>query len=86
VADGAGFAITTPLCLVEAGLALDGFVCRPLPGPGLTRHLTLIARRQELGRLPREIAGVCRDKLEALRPAVIALAGEALAREFRVEG
>ncbi|WGD30233.1 LysR family transcriptional regulator [Ancylobacter sp. WKF20] len=86
VADGAGFAITTPLCLVEAGLALDGFACRPLPGPGLTRHLTLIARRQELGRLPREIAGVCRDKLEALRPAVIALAGDALAREFRVEG
>ncbi len=86
VADGAGFAITTPLCLVEAGMPLAGFACRPLPGPGLARHLTLIARRHELGRLPREIAGVCREKLAALRPAVIALAGEALAREFRVEG
>lgn len=86
VADGAGIAITTPLCLVEAGLALDGFACHPLPGPGLARHLTLIARRQELGRLPREIAGVCREKLEALRPAVTSLVGEALAREFRVEG
>lgn len=86
VADGAGIAITTPLCLVEAGLALHGFACHPLPGPGLARHLTLIARRQELGRLPREIAGVCREKLETLRPAVAALVGDALAREFRVEG
>lgn len=86
VAEGAGFAITTPLCLVEAGLPLDGLVCHALPGPGLTRHLTLIARRQELGRLPREIAGFCRERLEALRGAVAALVGEGLAGEFRVEG
>ncbi|WP_371345080.1 LysR family transcriptional regulator [Ancylobacter sp. IITR112] len=86
VAEGAGFAITTPLCLLEAGLPLAGLACHPLPGPGLTRHLTLIARRQELGRLPREIAAFCRERLSAQQEAAAALVGERLAAEFRVEG
>lgn len=85
VADGAGFAVTTPLCLIEAAVPLDGLACHALPGPGLTRHLTLIARRQELGRLPREIAAFCRERLAAQRPAVAALVGEGLAEGFRVE-
>lgn len=85
VADGAGFAVTTPLCLIEAAVPLDGLACHALPGPGLTRHLTLIARRQELGRLPREIAAFCRERLAAQRPAVEALVGEGLAEGFRVE-
>ncbi|MBB3769642.1 DNA-binding transcriptional LysR family regulator [Angulomicrobium tetraedrale] len=85
VTDGMGFAITTPLCLFEAGLGLEGFACWPLPGPGLTRHLTLIARRQELGRLPREIADFCRAQLRLAAPAVGALVGEKLAEAFRVE-
>lgn len=85
VADGAGFAVTTPLCLIEAAVSLDGLACHALPGPGLMRHLTLIARRQELGRLPREVAAFCRERLAAQRPAVAALAGEGLAEGFRVE-
>jgi DNA-binding transcriptional LysR family regulator len=85
VADGAGFAVTTPLCLIEAAVPLDVLACHALPGPGLTRHLTLIARRQELGRLPREIAAFCRERLAAQRPAVAALVGEGLAEGFRVE-
>ncbi|CAA0087316.1 HTH-type transcriptional activator CmpR [Starkeya nomas] len=85
VAEGAGFAITTPLCLMEAGIPLDGLACHPLPGPGLTRHLTLIARRQELGRLPREVAAFCRERLAAQRPALAALVGEGLAAGFVVE-
>ena len=36
---------------------------RPLPGPAFSRSLTLIARRQELGRLPREAAAFCRRAL-----------------------
>lgn len=78
VAAGAGFAVTTPLCLYEAGLEgagaaegrpasgaalLAGAACVPLPGPAFSRSLTLIARRQELGRLPRDIAGFCREVL-----------------------
>lgn len=85
VAEGAGFAITTPLCLMEAGIPLDGLACHPLPGPGLTRHLTLIARRQELGRLPREVAAFCRERLAAQLPALTALVGEGLAAGFVVE-
>ncbi|GLK74070.1 LysR family transcriptional regulator [Ancylobacter dichloromethanicus] len=86
VAEGAGFAVTTPLCLLEAGVSLHGLACHPLPGPGLTRHLTLIARRQELGRLPREVAAFCRQRLAAQRGTLAALVGETLAGEFTVEG
>ncbi|WP_312893337.1 LysR family transcriptional regulator [Ancylobacter sonchi] len=85
VAAGAGFAVTTPLCILEAAVPLDGFACRPLPGPAFARHLTLIARRQELGRLPREIAAFCRAQLAAQLPTVQALGGDGLAAEFRVE-
>lgn len=73
VAAGAGFAVTTPLCIHEAGLALSAFACVPLPGPAVTRSITLVARRQELGRLPREMAAFCRDRLEAdVWPALMA--------------
>ncbi|MFG1223278.1 LysR family transcriptional regulator [Xanthobacter wiegelii] len=75
VAAGEGFAVTTPLCLYEAGLDGDRLRCAPLPGPAFSRSLTLIGRRQELGRLPREVAGFCRQTLEddvlpALRAAL----------------
>lgn len=63
VAAGAGFAVTTPLCIFEAGLDIARFTVAPMPGPTLSRRLTLIARRQELGRQPREIARFCRDAL-----------------------
>lgn len=64
VATGQGFAITTPLCLAEA--PADGqAVAAPLPGPKLQRTLTLIARRQELGSLPRDLAQKCREVLSA---------------------
>lgn len=63
VAAGEGFAVTTPLCLHEAGVELDRLACRPLPGPAFSRALTLIARRQEMGRLPREVAAFCRQTL-----------------------
>lgn len=85
VAEGAGFAITTPLCLIEAGVPLQGLACRRLPGPGLARHLTLIARRQELGRLPREVAAFCRERLAGQVEAVRELVGEDLAAGFVVE-
>jgi len=64
VAAGEGFAVTTPLCIFEAGVDLAHLACRPLPGPAFARSLTLIGRRQELGRLPREVAAFCRRTLE----------------------
>ncbi len=64
VSAGLGWAITTPLCVTEA--ALQGLAAHqaPLPGPALTRRLTLLARHRELRDLPAEIAALCRDVLK----------------------
>ncbi len=64
VAAGAGFAVTTPLCIHEAGLDVSAVTCAPFPGPAIARSLTLVARRQEWGRLPREVAAFCRAELD----------------------
>jgi DNA-binding transcriptional LysR family regulator len=56
VADGAAFAITTPLCLIEADADWSRIRCGPLPGPQAARRLVLIAREAEFGRLPQIIA------------------------------
>ena len=56
VAERLGWAITTPLCLMEAAVPLDEMQIAPLPAPGLRRRLILIARRGELGSLPEQIA------------------------------
>lgn len=62
VSAGHGFAITTPLCLAESP-ADHAAETAPLPGPKLARTLTLVARRQELGTLPKDLAGTCRQAL-----------------------
>ncbi len=66
VAAGSGFAITTPLCVAEASLPAGSVSMRRLPGPQVTRRLTLVARRGEFGRLPREIANFARNVLRGL--------------------
>lgn len=58
----AGFAITTPLCLAESGLAAS-VQAAPLPGPQFQRTITLIARRRELGRIPQDLALKARAEL-----------------------
>lgn len=63
VAAGSGFAITTPLCIREAALPEAGLLTAPLPGPQISRKLTLVARHRELGRLPREIGEMARGVL-----------------------
>lgn len=65
VARGKGFAITTPICLAEAGLDSSDVRTLPLPGPKLKRTLTLVSRRQELGTLPRDLTKACKSSLEA---------------------
>ena len=65
VAAGRGFAITTPLCVREAAVTEAGLVTAPLPGPQISRKLTLVARHRELGRLPRELGEMVRDVLVA---------------------
>ncbi|MDE1570723.1 LysR family transcriptional regulator [Aquabacter sp. P-9] len=63
VARGEGFAVSTPLCILEAGIDMVRLACWPMPGPAFLRGLTLVARRQELGRAPRELAAFCRAEL-----------------------
>jgi DNA-binding transcriptional LysR family regulator len=72
VAAGQGWAITTPLCVLEAGIPTKGLRFDPLPGPALGRTLTLVARDRELGRLPRDIAIFATSTLRATRDRVIA--------------
>ncbi|MGL4396303.1 MAG: LysR family transcriptional regulator [Hyphomicrobium sp.] len=64
VASGGGFAISTPLCLLESGFGPQAVQCVALPGPALARTLTLVARRQELGSLPRDLADACCQTLK----------------------
>lgn len=58
VAAGLGWAIASPLCLMEAGAPLKSFDVHPLPRPGLKRSLIMVSRVRELGPIPREAAAV----------------------------
>lgn len=48
VAAGLGWAMTTPLCLLQSGVSLDAVALRPLDGAPLRRSLRVIARDSEL--------------------------------------
>ncbi len=63
VAAGEGFAITTPLCVYETALIDKRIKQQRLPGPQITRKLTLVARYRELGNIPREAADTSRTAL-----------------------
>lgn len=63
VAAGLGWAITTPLCVIDARPPADRVVLAPLPGPGFSRRLSLVARTGELGEAPAVIADLARGIL-----------------------
>ncbi len=75
VAAGVGWAVTTPLCFLQSLAHADGIRCLPLPGPALSRQLTLFAREHELGDLPPRIAGAAGEVLR--RRCLPALAARA---------
>lgn len=56
VSAGAGWTITTPLCLFQSGIKMHQVQCLPLPGESFERALTLVARNNELLDLPKTIA------------------------------
>ncbi|WP_241819174.1 LysR family transcriptional regulator [Enterovibrio norvegicus] len=65
VAQGLGWALTTPLCLMQGELFRQQITCLPLPEKDtFFRYLTLIARRNELGNLPETLAN---DSCKILR-------------------
>jgi DNA-binding transcriptional LysR family regulator len=70
-----GWAITTPLNILDAELFVPGLDIRPLPFVGETRLVHLVARREELGHLPAELARDCRNLVRAtLIPRFAAIA------------
>lgn len=83
---GEGFALSTPLCWYEAQTPPEGLVCWPLPGPAVVRRLVLVTRRQELGRLPREVAAFCRSELETQTCPVLRTTMPWLGAALQVEG
>nr|WP_163502220.1 LysR family transcriptional regulator [Halomonas socia] len=64
VSAGAGWTITTPLCLYQAGLETLQVRVAALPVAPLQRELTLVSRRDELGDLPAQLARDARRLLE----------------------
>jgi DNA-binding transcriptional LysR family regulator len=66
VAAGQGFAITTPLCFTEAKVSNKGLITAPLPGPQITRKLTMVARYRELGHIPRDLAEVVKKVMAGM--------------------
>jgi DNA-binding transcriptional LysR family regulator len=70
-----GWAITTPLNILDAELFVPGLDILPLPFAGETRLVHLVARRDELGHLPADLARDCRRLVtETLIPRFAALA------------
>lgn len=66
VAAGLGWAVATPLCLLQVRSRLTGIEIVPFPAAGeghFTRQLHLIARSGEYGALPARVAALSRDIL-----------------------
>jgi DNA-binding transcriptional LysR family regulator len=63
VAAGVGWAILTPVCLLQGFRTGHRIKAMPFPGPQFLRQVTLVTHAGELGGLPWRIAQVCRDEL-----------------------
>ena len=61
---GRGWAIMTPLCLLEANLNPDEARCVEFPGVSFSRRIHVVARSGELMDMPHQIAQVCRQTLD----------------------
>ena len=76
VAAGLGWALATPLCILQGAQHLPHLRCIAAPGPTLSRRVTLAARRGELGDVPARIASasiavfqdICLPQIEAFAP------------------
>lgn len=64
VAIGVGVAVTTPLCLLQAAASAEAVEALPLPGPGFTREILLVTRR-DIGPVGERMAQLTRELLRA---------------------
>ncbi len=81
VGAGLGWAIATPLCLLQARSQIFGIRVLPFPPPDFVRQLHLFARSGEYGELPRSVAKLAcdilrRDCVPELRKLVPSLRGQ----------
>ena len=81
---GLGWAITTPLCMLDARPAANSVFCAPLPAPALSRQLMLVARSGEMGGIPARIAELVQRVLQTRCAPEIAAMFPWLGEEFRV--
>jgi DNA-binding transcriptional LysR family regulator len=58
---GQGWAIATSLCVMQYPALLEDIRLLPLEKGGSSRYVCLLARRDELGDTPGNIAAICRD-------------------------
>ena len=58
---GQGWAIATGLCIAQFPALLEGVHVLPLGGGDNARHISLVARPDELGTLPEKVASLCRE-------------------------
>lgn len=71
VAAGHGFAIATPMCVLEGAAVGHDVAVAALPGPAVSRTLYLLARGRELPHQASVFAGLCRRVLAThVAPAV----------------
>ena len=63
VGEGLGFAVTTPLCLLQGREHLDRVRVLALPGPAVRRHLSIGYHSGEYDELAAEIAGIGAEAL-----------------------
>lgn len=76
VANDVGWALATPLCVLQAMQYLPQIRCLPMPRPMLFRQLTVLARRGELGDVPARVAAAavsifkqrCMPQIESFSP------------------
>lgn len=58
-----GWAVATPLCMLQVKASLDGIDALPFPGPSFVRQLYLVVRTGEFGDLPQKVAALARTTL-----------------------
>ncbi len=63
VAQGLGWGVTTPLCLLEKPDMLDDIQIHPITRGAFSRHFDLLAREDSLGEVPQELARKSREIL-----------------------
>lgn len=64
VAEGMGFTLLTPTLLLDGLVERMPLEVLPMPGPGTSRGITVVAREKELGSLPLRFAETARAILE----------------------